>query len=211
MRRFPVALAAVALLLAGCADGGDATPSTTTSPTTTTATTTVPATTTLPATTTTEPAPAFVVGTPGLYPPDPLPGSGDANGSGCPPEAGPLPDGIWYGKALEVSPEAVRFDPGCFWFGDAALEQAALDGEIDWPAPHYLRNPMPDSLELAVAPGSVAYSIDNSTEELGFLTLSLDEWPVQTGGYNSCPGEGCPVWLYVNGGVVTEIQEQYLP
>lgn len=204
------ALAALLILVfAGCSgEGGSFATSTTTAP----PTTAIPASTSttggLPTTTA---GPAFVVGTPGLYPPDPLPGSGGANGSGCPPEAGPLPDGVWFGKVLQATPGGMRLDPGCFYFGDAAAAAAAEDGITDLPSPHYLRDPLPDSVDVPAADDAVVYSIDNSGDDLTFLALSLREWPAQSGGYTLCPGEGCAVWLYVNGGAITEILEQYLP
>lgn len=215
MRRSPAALAltlVAALLLAGCGGGGQSA-SSTTSPTTAVTTTAAPSTTTVPSTTAppTTAGPAFVVGTPTLVPPDPLPGSGGANGSGCAPETGALPDGVWFGKLLEVTPDLAGFDPLCFYFGDAAVAAAAEDGITELPSPHYLRNPLPDLIDVETTPGAPVYSIDNSTDTLGFITLSLDEWPAQNGGYTICPGEGCSVWLYVNGGRVTEIMEQYLP
>lgn len=217
MRRYPGVAAVpltVALLLAGC--GGDAHPftSTTTASSTTRPATTVPATTTTPTTTppttTTAAIPAFVVGTPGLYPPDPLPGGDGAGGSGCPPAGGPLPDGIWFGWLLEVTPERGRFDPACFYFDEAAEAAAAADG-VELYGLHFIRNPFADPVEVVIAPNAPAYSIDNSADTLGFLTLSLTEWPAANGGYTVCPGEGCSVWLYVNGGRVTEVLEQYLP
>ncbi|MFH1330452.1 MAG: hypothetical protein ABIJ48_07375 [Actinomycetota bacterium] len=218
MRRRLTAVAVLALLLGGCGGEDDPSTSSAIAPTTTTeatSTTAVTSTTAAPptsvVTTTTGGRRAFAVGTPGLYPPDPLPDSGGANGSGCPPEAGPLPDGIWFGRLLEVSPTSARFDPGCFYFGEVADEQAELDGITDLPSPHYLRNPLPDLIDLGVAEGAVVYSIDNSVDPLGFLTLSVEEWPATHGGYTLCPGEYCTVWLYVNGGRVTEILEQYLP
>ncbi|MBN2112819.1 MAG: hypothetical protein JW785_01690 [Acidimicrobiia bacterium] len=209
-RGVPVLPALVALVLAGCSgDGGPFATSTTSEATTTTAMPASTTTTTVPPTTT--PGPVFVVGVPGLCPPDPLPGSDGANGSGCPPPTGSLPDGIWFGKVLQATPAGVRFDPGCFFFGDAAVAAAAADGITDLPSPHYLRNPLPDSMEVPAAEDAVAYSIDNSGDDLAFITFSLDEWPAQSGGYTLCPGEGCAVWLHVNGGVITEILEQYLP
>jgi len=201
-------LASFTLLLAGCGGGSVASTSVTTTTQPPASTTTAAASTTAASTTT---EPSFTVGSPGLYPPDPLPGSAGANGSGCPPLSGALPDGVWFGKLLDASVAAVRFNPGCFYFGDAAAAAAAADGIADLPSPHYLRDPLPDTADLPAALGAVAYSIDKHADPLGFLTFSLEEWPARSGGYTLCPGEGCAVWLYVNGGRVTEIVEQYLP
>jgi hypothetical protein len=40
----------------------------------------------------------------------------------------------------------------------------------------------------------------------------MPDWP-DTGGtrYVPCPGDYCAAWVYVNGGVITELVEQYLP
>ena len=46
----------------------------------------------------------------------------------------------------------------------------------------------------------------------GHQALSFDrEWTGDESTYASCPGEGCPVWIYVNGGTVDAIVQQYLP
>jgi hypothetical protein len=44
-----------------------------------------------------------------------------------------------------------------------------------------------------------------------FLVLPFSDWPADPAGYTPCPGDFCGVWLYVNGGNVTEILEQYVP
>ena len=210
MPRHLTAAAALALLLGGCAGSGGVPASSTSGPTSTSTSAASTTTSTAPATTTAA-GPVFVVGAPGVYPPDPLPGSNGASGSGCAPPSGPLPDGVWFGKLLEVTPAQATFDPACFYFGDAAEAAAAADGEEELVSPHYLRNPLPDLVQVPIAPGTPAYSIDNTVNPLGFLTFSLEEWPATNGGYTLCPGEGCAVWLFVNGGLVTEILEQYLP
>jgi len=42
--------------------------------------------------------------------------------------------------------------------------------------------------------------------------IAMLDWPVIGGtAYQDCPGHDCAAWLHVNGGVVTELVEQYLP
>lgn len=216
----------LALAAAACG-GGDAALVTTVPPGSTAGTTTVPpstttstllpppATTSAPpptptpqATTTTRP-PGFRVGAPTLFPPEPLPGSDGANGSGCPPEAD-LPDGVWYGSAVAAGQDAIEFDPACFFFGEAAEAAAAEDGEEIY-GPHFVRDRDAVTARLAVGGSVPVYTIDNSGQTLAFRVVDFADWPGDAGGYTPCPGPGCSVWLYVNDGTVTEILEQYLP
>lgn len=44
-----------------------------------------------------------------------------------------------------------------------------------------------------------------------FLVVEFADWPTQSAGYLPCPGAGCGVWLYINGGVVDAVVEQWLP
>lgn len=44
-----------------------------------------------------------------------------------------------------------------------------------------------------------------------FIVVPFADWPVDPTGYTPCPGDFCGVWLFVNGGEVTEILEQYVP
>jgi hypothetical protein len=174
-----------------------------------TSTTTPPSSSAPTAVTTTTAAPRPTIGEPSLFPPDPLPGSGGANGSGCPPEGGLL-DGVWFGFVLERTDDGVLFDPACFYFGEAAAAAAAEDGE-EIAGPHYIRNAGGGRPVLEVGPATPVFSIDNAADTLEFIEVPFPAWPGDSGGYTPCPGEGCSVWVYVDGGEVAGIVEQYLP
>lgn len=176
---------------------------TTTTVATTTTTTTSPPTTTTAATTTTTGGP-YVVGTPEFYPGAPLPGSGGAGGSGCAPGAGPLPDGIWFGYVDAIGAASVEFDLACLYVGDIAYDKGAEDGvavENDW----YVRNVNPTLRTVPVAAGAMVYELDAGY--VGFLTVPFPDWPADPAGLS--PWDS--FWLFVNGGEVTEILEQFFP
>ena len=219
----------VLVLLSGCANSTDSTiavsststpPETTTEPpaaTTTTAaiattvaataTTAAPTTTTTAATTTTS-AGLYEVGVPEFYPLAPLPGSGGAAGSGCSPGAGPLPDGVWFGYVVGKSAADIDFDLACFYFGDIAYTEGAADGE-DVNNDYHVRNVNPTLRTIPVAPTSAVWEIE--TGSVGFLNVPFSRWPLDPAGYIACPSDWCGVWLFVNGGDVTEILEQFVP
>ncbi len=179
---------------------------TTTAATTTTVvptTTVAPTTTTTAATTTTAGGP-YEVGDPDLYPLTPLPGSDGAGGSGCAPGAGPLPDGIWFGYVHSIGTASVDFDLACFYFGDIAYTKGAEDGvEVanDW----YVRNTNPTLRTVPVAAGATVYELDAGY--VGFLTVPFPDWPVDPEGLSDWDF----FWLFVNGGEITEILEQFVP
>jgi hypothetical protein len=221
MRKPLPVLFALMMLAAACGGTGDTT--TTSGPTTTAAqqTTTTAATTTTASTTTTTQAPEttttlapaggpFVVGEPGASPVEALPGSDGASGSGCAPGSDALPDGIWFGFITARAADGIDFDLACFYAGDIAYEEGAKDGE-EVNNDYYIRNDNPTLRTIAVDATVPVYAIDVSTGGIEFVTVEFADWPLASGAYNQCPGEFCLAWLYVNGGAVTEIQEQYVP
>ncbi len=226
-KSFRVLLVGLLGVLAAC--GGDDTGATTSVdvvPVTTTtilATTTVteaPTTTTLATTTTTAPQattstipPSTTTNSvPDLYPPDPFTESADgAAGSGCAPGSQVLPDGQWFGFLSEVNGKEVTFDLACFYFGDVAWEKAAEQGEEAY-NDYWIVNENPGLRSVEVEGGATVWWISPEVSELQPLVFG-DSWPVvpAEAAYTACPGEWCTVWLIVEGGIVTEIVEQYLP
>lgn len=179
----------------------------TTTATVTTTTAAAPLSTTTVATTSTSAGP-YEVGVPEFYPLAALPGSGGAAGSGCSPGSGPLPDGVWFGYVPAKSSVDIDFDLSCFYFGDIAYTKGAQDGE-EVNNDYYVRNVNPTLRTIPVAPTATVYEIE--TGSVGFLTIPFSGWPVDPSGYIACPSDWCGVWLFVNGGDVTEILEQYVP
>jgi hypothetical protein len=213
--------AILGIVLGGCAGeteettstAGDVTTTTVvTTTTTTTTTTTVPTTptTTTPTATTTTAATTttvYAAGTPTLFPP---PAGGDgAAGSGCSPGGDTLPDGVWFGYIVARDGATIEFDLACFFFGDIAYEKGAEAGE-EVANDYFVSNVNPTLRSIGIEGGVPVYEID-ATQPDQFLTVSFADWPLDPSGYIACPDPFCGVWLYVNGGAVTEIVEQYVP
>lgn len=119
--------------------------------------------------------------------PDRALGPTGALGSGCSPESDSLPDGVWFGWVTAFEPEHVDFDLACLWPGHrepAASNDAARIRRV-----------------LVAATASI-YPGDGEP-------ISYDQWgPGSTiGTADNAPGlpRTRPFWLFVNGGVVTEI------
>lgn len=227
-RRLGLVTALAAVVVAGCAATSDSgtdestsvtsasvvseTTTTTSSPASTTVTlpnttttaAAVETTTTAPPTTTTT---VYFVVTGTLYPPDAVDGVG-ASGSGCTPGSGSLPAGVWFGYASAGNASSVQFDLACWYFGDLAWEIADTYGhtaENDY----YVVNENPTLRTVPVAADAVVHHIDPMS--IGHDPISYPDWLLEPPGYLMCPFDFCPLWLYVNDGVVTEILEQYVP
>jgi hypothetical protein len=216
MRTLIALVLAFSLLAAACGDDSAETTTTTLAATTTTAapttttgapttTTVAPTTTTAAPTTTTTTAPLFVITFDSLgrpeFPPV-LGGSSDPHGSGCSPPGDVLPDGIWFGYAEALSAGVISFDLACYFTG-AAAETASMAGDCDTEFGQYcVRNNNPKLFPVALAADVDQYYIVDGFPE------PTSSWPVP-GSYLTCPGERCGVWLYVNGGVITEMWEMF--
>lgn len=219
------ALVAIGLVLAAC--GGDSddttadtststgsTATTDTSSTSSESTTTTDATTTSESTTTTTGSVpddvVYAVADPAMVPP-PL-GDGPANGSGCNPGPGDLPDGVWFGIVRELADTSVEFDLACWFGGEAANEAAAEDGETEIPVPndYYIRNES-DVLRTVPVVADAPTWIIPTDPGLGSESRAWTEWVADPIGYVPCPGQYCLAWLYVNDGQATEVVTQYTP
>lgn len=184
--------------------------------TTTTATTVATTTTVAPATTTTTESEAsgpfrVVWEDLTLGPPDPLPGSDGASGSGCEPGGDELPDGIWFGYILSEneSDATIDFDLACFYFGDIARAKAAEEGEEAY-NDYWIVNQSDKIRTLWYPAKATAWTITGDPSEGHFPRLFITEWP-EASAYLHCPGESCGVWLYMNDGRFDDAVEQYIP
>jgi hypothetical protein len=119
-----------------------------------------------------------------------------------------LPDGAWFGYVVAKSATEIDFDLACFYFGDIAYTEGAADGE-EVTNDYYVRNANPTLRTIPVAPAVTVYELDAGF--VGFLTIPFSGWPVDPSAGLSCPSTSCQVWLFVNGGDVTEILEQFTP
>ena len=130
-----------------------------------------------------------------------------ASGSGCTPGAGDLSDGEWFGFVTGRGNTTIDFDLACWFFGDAATVAAAEDGE-ESPPPndYYIRNESDRIRTLALAEGvEVIYYPDGDPNNV--RTIGYADWA----GLVDQRGYELGVWLTVETGVVTLIEEQWVP
>lgn len=178
------------------------------SPTTAAPSTTAAPATTAPTTPTTVAGAPFTSGDYGFFP-APLGTAADGHGSGCIHAPGTLTDGMWFGFVEAIGGGAVTFDMGCFFTGPAAVAAAAADGAEAFD--FYIRNMNPMTYNVPLDPVGTAYWLD-IVGDLTPLPIPMTSWPIPWDpNYQVCPADHCSVWLFVNGGIVTELIEQYLP
>lgn len=66
----------------------------------------------------------------------------------------------------------------------------------------------PTLCTVPVAAAATVYEIEAIS--VGFLTMPFADWPVDPTFDIACGSNRCVVWLFANGGEVTEILEQYV-
>lgn len=235
MRRSVLMILALSLVVAACGGDGafgttsapsttqaadttqapEPTPSTTSPPETTATSPPPPETTTtaLP-TTTTAPEALYLVDATDFFP-EVFPGSSGGHGSGCvTPGFDALPDGVWFGFAEAVGGGAITFDLACFFTGETACDAQIEDGfaaDEDECLDFWIRNQVATTFTVPIAADARVWYVDMLSGDVGSPTeIPLSSWP-SPDSFQDCPGEYCSVWLYVNGGRVTAIVEQYLP
>jgi hypothetical protein len=217
-RRLSVLLATlvVASIAAGCGGSGNDTAdsSTTTTTTTTEATTTAApsttvaetstteATTTTTTTTTTE-ATTTTAATTTTIDVNTL-----ADGSGCTPGGDELGSGIWFGYVDSADETTIEFDLACWFTGDAAAQAAAEDGE-ESPPPndYYVRNVNPQLRTITVAAAAEVSWLPNPGDPSTQTVVPYADWLADRGTRGYEPG----VWVTIESGEATFIEEQYVP
>ena len=237
MKRAAFLILVVGVLAAGCGDDDGAfttttagstttaestttgvSTTTTTAPTSTTAststTTSTTTTTTTSTTTTTAPEVVYLVDTSNFFPPV-FPGSNGGHGSGCvTPGFAALPNGVWFGFAEGVGGGEITFDLACFWTGTPACDAQIADGFASNASEcldFYVQNNVATTFEVPIATGARVWYVDMLSGDVSAPTeIPLTDWP-SPDSFQECPGQYCSVWLYVNGGEITGIVEQYLP
>ena len=155
------------------------------------------------------------------------------SGSGCAPGAGNgLPDGVWGGYVTEWGSSVLRFDLACFYGGDTPRVQSEFDACIAAVDPNqeagadgcYMHredgdvvNDSSQTRDLAVAADAefvdmwdpdVVSGTDRSWSGKGLrMTIAqastLDSW--------SAGGKDSRMWVFVNGGLVTQVLSVYAP
>ena len=141
------------------------------------------------------------------------PGPGGALGSGCLSDAGGLPDGAWFGFARAWDAHGLDFDAACFYTGEPAAREAAARGD-ESPPPNdfYIVNDGTGMRRIAVTPEATAFRVSNQPDgPVAMGRTTYGDLVANPGTYMKCPGEWCAVWVFVNGGAVSEVAMQYLP
>lgn len=207
--RAAAVIATVTLVASGCAPAPAET-TTITAPVTVTATATDPG-----ASAPTETTPATADPTPPQTQPTDLFAFGDewlladedeAQGTGCAPGGGDLPDGVWFGFVESWSTSKVKFDLACFWVGTGAEREMLDDGyDADGVLDFYITN---DVATIRTVPVAGDVPALKAGWEDGTFTLSA---VIADPGGSLPTAEPYPAWLYVNGGEVTALAVQYLP
>ncbi|KAA3641735.1 MAG: hypothetical protein DWP92_00755 [Armatimonadetes bacterium] len=120
-----------------------------------------------------------------------------------------VPDGIWFGFIKAIDTSTVTIDVACFWTGEAANSRAIADGEE--PLDFYIRNNNLSTRSAPLNDTGTAYWLDGAGD-LTPIAIPMADWPsTSSTAIQDCPSDHCAAWIYVNGGTVTELVEQYLP
>ena len=130
-------------------------------------------------------------------------GADGALGSGCDPGSGVLPDGVWFGFAKSWSTSTIAFDMACHYVGAKADEVAAARGEEAYD--FYITNDNTTVRVVTFAP--TAFGHKAATDDGVFPLADIIADP----GGSEPTSAPYPVWIFVNGGVVTEVTVQFLP
>jgi len=133
-----------------------------------------------------------------------------ASGSGCTPGDVELPDGTWFGFVVDANADELQFDLACWFSGEAAIAATAEDGE-ESPPPndYYIRNLNPAVRTLAIGEADVFW-LPNTGDPASAETVEYGEWMVYRDARPEAefqPG----VWVTITDGVVTHVEEQYVP
>jgi len=131
-------------------------------------------------------------------------GADGAQGSGCSPGSSTLPDGVWFSLAHSWSTTTIDLDLACWYSGAKAESVAAARGD-EVNNDYFLVN---DVTTLRSVPVDGDVPAKKAAWEDGIFTLSA----VMADPGGSLPTNSpYPVWIFVNGGAVTEVEVQYIP
>jgi hypothetical protein len=150
-------------------------------------------------------------------------GTGTAAGNlGCgTPAPTVLPDGTYFGYVQSIDPAsgALAFDLACFYTGEEANEQAAQRGdEVPVPNDVYIVNDSTKIRNLTVDPSVELVVLDWNSCCEPKPGAALDDFASALGnddfveiGGRSYAGSLSPYWVTIENGVVSRIEEQFLP
>lgn len=132
----------------------------------------------------------------------------EAEGSGCTPGEGELPDGEWFGYALTAEADELEFDLACWFTGDAAARAAAEDGE-ESPPPndYYVRNANATTRAVSIAADAEVVWYPNFGDPSSEATADYADWVIGIEDRDFMPG----IWIVIDNGEVVTISEQWVP
>jgi hypothetical protein len=132
-----------------------------------------------------------------------------AEGSGCTPGEGELPDGEWYGEIGSALADEIEFDLACWFTGDAAADAAAEDGqESPPPNDYYVRNLNTTLRTVAVGDDVMVVWYPEIGDQTSETTIAYDEWR------DALADRGeftLGIWIEVENGVISHMREQWVP
>jgi hypothetical protein len=126
-----------------------------------------------------------------------MPGSGGWFGSGCSPGTDTLPDGIWWGYLDAFDEATVTFDLACIRFDSD--DDPTSDG-----AAWVFENRNPRLRVITVSPSALVHCEWMSCPPHPF---PYSDWIGDGRLPHANAGPEVGVWLYVNDGIVTEIDD----
>lgn len=133
----------------------------------------------------------------------------EAEGSGCTPGEGELPDGEWYGEVASASVGEIEFDLACWFTGDAAADAAAEDGqESPPPNDYYVRNLNTTLRTIAVGDDVMVVWYPEIGDPTSETTTAYAEWQSSLGDRGEF---NLAVWIEVEDGAISHIREQWVP
>lgn len=130
-----------------------------------------------------------------------------ADGSGCTPGPGDLPDGRWFGLIDATTGDSIEFDLACWFSGDAADEAAAEDDEEAPNNGYYVRNENPALRTVDVAADADVVWYPNAGDPASEEIVGFADWTTGM----TARGIELGVWIEVSDGEITSIQEQWVP
>jgi hypothetical protein len=135
-----------------------------------------------------------------------------AQGSGCAPGVGQLPDGIWFGKVDTWSTTQVAFDMECWWTGSGAIAEAASRGD-EVNNDYYLTNDATTVRVVQFAPDAFGLKADvlQLSDTGSWVMHPIADVIADPGGTMPVDDAHPIVWLAVNGGTVTAVAVQFVP
>jgi hypothetical protein len=147
--------------------------------------------------------------------------TGTTGPTGATDTAAELEDGEHFGfvESVEVESGTLVFDLAYFLTGEAANEAAAERGfEVPVPNDYFIVNDNPKLRTLALSPDLELALLDWNRccdrfieGDLAVFAAAVESGEIATIGDQIYYGTLSPYWLTVEDGVVTRIEEQYLP